>query len=46
MKRKNKLLKILLALLIALNQLAFFVPLNADETESEPEITTESESFI
>ena len=42
MKRKKKLLKILLAVLIAFNQLAFFIPLNADETESETSAALES----
>ncbi len=46
MKRKKKLLQILLAVLMAINQLIFFVPLNADETESGTEtvLDTQTES--
>ena len=44
MKRKKKLLQILLAVLMAINQLIFFVPLNADETESETETASETET--
>lgn len=48
MKKKKKLLRIILAVLIALNQMIFYLPLNADETEtadaSESETVAESES--
>ena len=46
MKKNKKLLHILLAVFLAFNQLFFYLPLNADETETMPqtEEITESES--
>ena len=44
MERKKKLLHVLLAMFFILDQFLFCVPLNADETETEPENTTVTET--